>query len=213
MWQRATHYIYNLAAWQEPREDVLRSSLAVPCLCACCVWSRCLILWPPLFQLTEHTKQQIAIQAATFSAILSLLHHQHFWCCHSMCLLYLPVVPCFSCTLIFSWVSTKVQAPSSLLNVQHLVWLLSLFGTVGLDVWAWWSFLCPFPSVKTGTMTSLSWDIFGWQCPNMQCIVQFTWLCFLPQKLTKSIPCFLPVRKLYSAFISHSGDRLCDRDD
>lgn len=35
--QRALHYICNLAAWQEPREDVLQPGLTMPCLCAFCV--------------------------------------------------------------------------------------------------------------------------------------------------------------------------------
>ena len=99
--ERAMHYICNLAAWQEPREDAQWSGLAVPFLCACCVWSRCL-------GLTEHTRQQMPNQATTFSAALSLLLHQHLWCCHSVCLLCLCVVPCFSFTLIFSWGNTEV---------------------------------------------------------------------------------------------------------
>lgn len=34
---KSSDYICNLAAWQEPREDVLQLGLTVPCLCACSV--------------------------------------------------------------------------------------------------------------------------------------------------------------------------------
>lgn len=137
-----------------------------------------------------------------------------YW--HSVCLLYFPVVPCFSCTLIFSWRSTEVRQdkwklPTFCCMSSILVTLPFLQGRHGC--WGVIEFLCPFLSIRPGTMSSLSWDIFGWQCSNVQCMAQFTWLCFFPQKLTKSIQCFLPVRKLYSALISHLGDRLCDRED
>lgn len=102
----------------------------VPCPCACCVWSRCL-------GLTEHTRQQMPVEAAIFSAILSLLLHYHLWYCHSMCLLYLPVVPCFSCTLICLEEAQKFgrKSGSCLFSAEcPTLWSFFPFGTVGLDV-------------------------------------------------------------------------------
>lgn len=136
--------------------------------------------------LAEHTGQQISTQAAVFSAILSLFLCRCLYYCHSTCSLHLSVVS------HFSWRSAEVwQEGWSYFLFADVQWSFSLFVTVDLDVGEWQRFLCPFPAMKSSTMSSFNWDIFGWLCPNVPCIVQFTWLCFLPQKLRKSIPLLL----------------------
>lgn len=208
--QRAMHCNCHLAAWQQPGEDVLWSGLTVPCLCACCVWSRCL-------GQAEHTRQQMPIQAATFS-------------CHSVfppppISFMLPfhmfaLSPCGAVLLLHSLfflkehrsLSGKVEAASSAGNIQHLG--RSPFSSQeAFMLGCSRCFLAHFHLCCLTQWAVSAEMFFHWLCPNMPCIVQFTWLCFLPQTLTKSIPCSLSARKLYSALFSRLEDRLCDRDD
>lgn len=153
-------------------------------LCACCVWSTCLD-WLS----TQGSKYQLRLQcflpfclrsyASVFTIVIPRLFH-------------LSVVSYFSLTPIFlGGVQKFGRKDGSCLLFADVQWLFFLFVTVGLDVVEWQRFPCPFPAMKSSTMSSLNWDIFGWPCPSMPCIVQFTWLCFLPQKLTKSIPLLL----------------------
>jgi len=156
-------------------------------LCPVCML--CVVNVPGL---AEHTGQQIPTQATMFSAILSPFLRQCLYYCHSTCLFHLSVVSYFSLTPIFlGGVQKFGRKDGSCLLFADVQWLFFLFVTVGLDVVEWQRFPCPFPAMKSSTMSSLNWDIFGWPCPSMPCIVQFTWLCFLPQKLTKSIPLLL----------------------
>lgn len=155
-------------------------------LCPVCML--CVVNVPGL---AEHTGQQIPTQATMFSAILSPFLCQCLYYCHSTCLFHLSVVSYFSLTPIFlGGVQKFGRKDGSCLLFADVQWLFFLFVT-GLDVVEWQRFPCPFPAMKSSTMSSLNWDIFGWPCPSMPCIVQFTWLCFLPQKLTKSIPLLL----------------------
>lgn len=156
-------------------------------LCPVCML--CVVNVPGL---SEHTGQQIPTQATMFFAILSPFLRQCLYNCHSTCLFHLSVVSYFSLTPIFlGGVQKFGRKDGSCLLFADVQWLFFLFVTVGLDVVEWQRFPCPFPAMKSSTMSSLNWDIFGWPCPSMPCIVQFTWLCFLPQKLTKSIPLLL----------------------
>lgn len=156
-------------------------------LCPVCML--CVVNVPGL---AEHTGQQIPTQATMFSAILSPFLCQCLYYCHSTCLFHLSVVSYFSLTPIFlGGVQKFGRKDGSCLLFADVQWLFFLFVTVGLDVVEWQRFPCPFRAMKSSTMSSLNWDIFGWPCPSMPCIVQFTWLCFLPQKLTKSIPLLL----------------------
>ena len=156
-------------------------------LCPVCML--CVVNVPGL---AEHTGQQMPTQATMLSAILSPFLRQCLYYCHSTCLFHLSVVSYFSLTPIFlGGVQKFGRKDGSCLLFADVQWLFFLFVTVGLDVVEWQRFPCPFPAMKSSTTSSLNWDIFGWPCPSMPCIVQFTWLCFLPQKLTKSIPLLL----------------------
>lgn len=105
-----------------------------------CALSVCLLCVVEVLGLTVHTRQQMPIQGTTFSAILSLLFHQHLWCYHSMCLLCLPVVLCFLALSFFPEGALKFdrKSGSCLLSTEcPTSWSFSLFSTVGLGAGVW----------------------------------------------------------------------------
>lgn len=136
--------------------------------------------------------------------------------CQCWRLLSHTVAPCFSCTLIFSSGSTQVRQEKW--KLPPLCWMSNIL------------VILPFRHSRPGcwgvTEVSLAISVY-WVWHNEQSQLRYFWLAvsqharhcaislalLLTTELTKSLPGFLPVRKLYSALISHSGDRLCDRDD
>lgn len=137
--QRALHYICNLAAWQEPREDVLQPGLTVPCLCACCV---CVVKVPMADwghkAANASSSCHIFFHSASASQPASLMLSfdidiLYVWSTSLLC-------PAFLALSFFLEGALKFirTSGSCLLSAACPVfWSLSLFGKVEMDVGVW----------------------------------------------------------------------------
>lgn len=151
--QRAVHYICNLAARQEPREDVLQLGLTVPCLCVCCVWSRCQQLKGSKcqFKLSHFLPFCLCSSTSIFDAAL----HVDILCVCSTSLLC-PAFLALSFLLEGALKFIRTSGSCLLSAACPVFWSLSLFGKVDMNVGVLQRFLCPFLSIRSGTMSSLS---------------------------------------------------------
>lgn len=134
--QRAVRYICSLAAWQEPREDVLHSGLTVPCVASVCVCGQGANVWLR----TQDSRSQLKLShflpfcLCSSTSIFSVaIPCRHFMCFALYCALLF--LHSFFLERALKFVRTN---GSCLLSAACPVfWSLSLFGKVDMNVGVW----------------------------------------------------------------------------